>query len=56
MKNDHPKVVENHNAVEHLEKSSPFIVAEITRWRNLLWEDYLDYQNEQKRRKKVIVP
>jgi hypothetical protein len=37
-------------------KVHPLIVEEIARWSDLLWEDYLDYQQEQKRRKKVVVP
>jgi hypothetical protein len=34
--------------VEHLEKSSPLIVEEIHRWRDLLWDDYLDYKYREK--------
>ncbi|MEX0749139.1 MAG: hypothetical protein WD467_01355 [Candidatus Saccharimonadales bacterium] len=26
--------------VEHLEKSSPLIIDEVHRWRDLLWNDY----------------
>ena len=42
--------------VEHFEKSSPFIIEELHRWRDLLWDDYQDYEQEKKRRKKVGVP
>jgi hypothetical protein len=42
--------------VEHLEKSSSLIFDELARWRILIWEDYLGYQTEQKRRKKIVVP
>lgn len=42
--------------VEHLEKSSPLIMAELDRWRNLILEDYLDFQAQKKRRKKLRVP
>jgi hypothetical protein len=41
--------------VEHLEKSSPLIFEEIARWRDLLWEDWLDFQTEESRRMKVGV-
>ena len=30
--------------VDHLEKSSPLIIEEVHRWRDLLWDDYLDYK------------
>jgi hypothetical protein len=30
--------------VEHLEKSSPLIIEEVHRWRDLLWDEYLDYR------------
>jgi hypothetical protein len=42
--------------VEHLEKSSPLIFDELARWKGLIWEDYLDHQQERKKRKKVAVP
>ena len=42
--------------VEHLEKSSPLIVDEIHRWRDLLWDDYIEYKSGVKRRKKLLVP
>jgi len=42
--------------VEHLEKSSPLIIEEVHRWRDLLWDDWLDYQHEEKRREKMLVP
>jgi hypothetical protein len=35
--------------VEHLEKSSPLIVDEVRRWRDLLWDDYQDYKYRLKR-------
>jgi len=44
------------NMVKHLEKSLPLIAEEMARWKGLIWEDYLDYQTEQKRRKKSLVP
>lgn len=36
--------------VEHLEKSSPLIVDEVHRWRNIVWEDYVGYQAKRKRK------
>ena len=33
---------------EHLEKSSPLIIKEVHRWRDLLWDDYIDYKHQQK--------
>ncbi|HXR49450.1 MAG TPA: hypothetical protein VN778_00265 [Verrucomicrobiae bacterium] len=45
-----------HFLVEHLEKSSPLIIEEIHRWSDLLWEDWMDHQVEQKRRKKLPIP
>ena len=41
---------------EHLEKSSPLIIEEIDRWRDLIWDDYLDYKREKKRLKKLAIP
>jgi hypothetical protein len=54
-KNDDPKVVENRNMVEHLENSSPLIVEEVRHWRDLLWDDWLDYQQKEKRSKEVSI-
>ena len=48
-----------HNAYgleEHLENSSPLIIEEIARWSDILWEDYLDYNQEKKLLKKLKVP
>jgi len=42
--------------VEHLENSSPLIVAEIHRWRGLLWDEWLDYQYWEKRGQGVGIP
>ncbi len=42
--------------VEHLEDSSPLIVEEMHRWRDLLWGDWLDHQQEGKRRKELSIP
>lgn len=36
------------NMVEHLENSSPLIIEEIRRWRDLLWDDYLDHKYREK--------
>lgn len=47
---------DNAHLEEHIEKSSPLIVEEIARWRDLLWEDYFDYQREKTRLKKLKVP
>lgn len=42
--------------VEHLEKSSPLIVEEVHRRRDLLWYEYLDYEYSEKRSADVDVP
>jgi hypothetical protein len=42
--------------VEHLEKSSPLIVDEIARWHDLLWEDYLYYEQSKSASKRVGIP
>ncbi len=42
--------------VEHLENNAPLIVAELERWRDLLWEDYLEYKQEERRGKGSVVP
>ncbi|MBP9852853.1 hypothetical protein KBC77_02575 [Candidatus Saccharibacteria bacterium] len=42
--------------VEHLEKSSPLIIEEVRRWRDLLWDDYLDYKYREKRTSEVHNP
>jgi hypothetical protein len=42
--------------VEHLENSSPLIIEEIHRWRDLLWDDYLDYKYREKRSTDVDSP
>lgn len=34
---------------EHLENSSPLIIEEVHRWRDLLRDDYLDYKYREKR-------
>lgn len=36
--------LDNAHLVEHLEKSSPLIVEEMHRWRDLLWDNYLDHK------------
>jgi hypothetical protein len=54
MKNDDPEVVENRNLVEHLENSSPLIIEEIARWRDLLWDDWIDYKREKERANRVV--
>lgn len=46
----------NYKLVEHLEKSSPLIFKELDRWRDLLWEDYLEYKQEEERHKKLAIP
>ena len=42
--------------VEHLEKSSPLIFAKLDRWRYLLWDEWVEWQREETRRKKLVVP
>jgi len=42
--------------VEHLENSSPLIFDEIRRWRYLLWDDWIEYQREVERAKRVVAP
>jgi hypothetical protein len=42
--------------VEHLENSSPLIIEEVRRWRDLLWDDYLDYKYREKRSTDVHNP
>lgn len=42
--------------VEHLENSSPLIIEEVRRWRDLLWDDYLDYKYREKRSSDVDSP
>jgi len=44
------------NLVEHLENSSPLIVEEVRRWRDLLWDEYLDYKYREKRTPEVYNP
>jgi hypothetical protein len=39
--------------VEHLEKSSPLIVKKVHCWRDLLWDDYLDYKYSENHRTDV---
>jgi hypothetical protein len=51
-----PDVAFMRSLVEHLENSSPLIFEEIARWRDLLWDDYIDYKREEDRRKKIVVP
>jgi hypothetical protein len=41
---------------EHLENSSPLIIEEVRRWRDLLWDDYLDYKYREKRATDVDNP
>jgi hypothetical protein len=41
---------------EHLEKGSPLIVEEIRRWKDLLWDDWVDHQSDGIRRKKTVLP
>ncbi len=48
--------VDNALLVEHLEKSSPLIFAEIERWRYLLWDEYIEYKREQERLEKLPIP
>jgi hypothetical protein len=42
--------------VEHLEKSSPLLFEEIKRWRNYIWEDYLEYKSEETRKQELSTP
>jgi hypothetical protein len=42
--------------VEHLENSSPLIIEEVRRWRDLLWDDYLDYKYHEKHSSDVDSP
>jgi hypothetical protein len=42
--------------VEHLENSAPLIFDEIQRWRYLLWEEWIEYQQGRKCPKKVPIP
>ncbi len=42
--------------VEHLEKSSTLIVEEVCRWRDLLWDDYLDYKYKKEHTSEVHNP
>lgn len=51
----HPRIDEVF-VVEHLEKSSPLIIEEVRRWRDLLWDDYLDYKYKKERASEVHNP
>ena len=42
--------------VDHLEKSSPLIFAEIERWRYLLRDDYIYWKSNKNGRKKLSIP
>ena len=42
--------------MEHLENSSPLIIEEVRRWRDLLWDDYLDYKYHQIQQSEVHNP
>lgn len=42
--------------VEHLEKSSPLIIEEIRRWRDLIWDDYLEHKYRTERPTDTLVP
>ena len=42
--------------MEHLEKSSPLIVEEIGRWRDLLWDDYMNYKFRKSRSTDIDSP
>jgi hypothetical protein len=42
--------------VEHLENSSPLIIEEVHRLRDLLWDDYLDYKYRKNRSTDVDNP
>ena len=42
--------------VEHLEKNSPLILEEIQRWHDLLWEDYVYYQQVKSGFKSINIP
>ncbi len=42
--------------MERLEKSSPLIIEEVRRWRDLHWDDYLDYKYHEKRSTDVDNP
>lgn len=42
--------------VEHLEKSSPLIVEEVRRWRELLWDDWINYKRGKERNKMLAIP
>lgn len=42
--------------VEYLRNSSPLIGAEIRRWRYILWDDYIEYEQDKKRLKLLRYP
>lgn len=42
--------------VEHLENSSPLIIEEVRRWRDLLWDDYLDCEYHESRSTDIVDP
>ena len=48
--------LEGYSLVEYLEKSSPLIIEEVRRWRDLHWDDYLDYKYHEKRSTDVDNP
>jgi hypothetical protein len=51
-----PEIVSDAHLVEHLENSSPLIFDEVRRWRDLLWDDYLDYKYRKNRSSDVDSP
>jgi hypothetical protein len=46
-----PKVAQNDDMVEHLQKSSPLLLAELDRWEEIIGDDYLHYKYETERDK-----
>jgi hypothetical protein len=45
--NGDPKVADFTKMVEHLENSSPLLIAEIKRWNDIIGDDYLHYKYKQ---------
>ncbi len=42
--------------VDHLENSAPLIFEEIRRWRNIIWDDYLEHKYRKERLTDTLVP
>lgn len=40
--------------VEHLKNNAPQIIAEIRRWRFILWDDYTE-EKQRKERERILV-